>query len=110
MTLRSSRLDLTNAWQHCFPKELKCLHDALWIISSRALKEEVDHPRSHFLPAALDLLHNRVWTANERRRQGPTLKGWPGNPREVAGIQFHEGVPHARSHGEGYLRMLLPPL
>ena len=48
------------------------MHDTLWIISSGALKEQVDHPRSHVFTAALDLFHDRIRTANERRRQGPS--------------------------------------
>ena len=105
-----SRLEVSYARQHLFPKELECAQSALRIFSTRTLKGEVDYPSAHFIAALLDLLHNRIWTADKIRRQGAIPKGWPWHPCDVAGIQLGESVTHGRPHGERHFHLLLSPL
>src|SRR5262245_35392087 len=107
---RWSRLKLSYTRQHLFRKKLEGAQSALRIVSAYTLKGEVDHPGAYLIVTLLDLFHDRIWTADKIRWQGAIPKGWPRHPCNVAGIQLGEGVTHGRTHGERYLRLLLPPL
>ena len=62
-----SRLELSYARQHLFPKELECAQSALRIFSTRTLEGEIDHPSANLIAALLDLLHDRIRTTDKIR-------------------------------------------